>query len=210
MAGHYFEGAAEDDDALRHDFPLNVGDHVFPWTSLGGVFSCRKADRGGLLLLEALLDLASSGEVLDLGCGHGQVGLPLARLRPRVTLTLVDVNPRALISAKVNGDRLGLQGVRYLVSDGVSALSPERRFRWVALNPPVRAGKAVVHALVDDAWERLEEGGALVVVLRVKQGGWTLFDRLVERFDEQAEIVLRKKGYLVMVARREHEEGRNG
>ena len=210
MAGHYFEGTDEGDDSLRHDFTLTVGDHVFPWRSMGGVFSCRKADRGGLLLLEGLLELAVSGEVLDLGCGHGQVGLPLARLRPDVSLTMVDVNSRALASAKANGERLGLRGVRYLVSDGVSALSPELRFRWVALNPPVRAGKDTVHALVDGAWERIEPGGGLVVVLRVKQGGWTLFDRLVERLDEEAAIVLRKKGYLVMAALRRAEEGRSG
>ena len=87
-----------------------------------------------------------------------------------------------------------------MASDGLSGLAPELRFDAVALNPPVRAGKGVIHALVDQAWNGLVAGGRLFVVLRVKQGGWTLLDRLAERHDPEAHVILRKKGYLVMVA----------
>lgn len=208
MSTHYFRACLDEKDSgLRH-FSFTVKDRSFSWTSLGGVFSCKKADQGGLLLLESLLDAElADGEFLDLGCGHGQVGLPLAALRPGLSLTLLDVNPQAVLSARSNQLRLGLSGPRLLVSDGLTALRAGGLFHGVALNPPVRAGRLLVHRLADEAWARLRSGGHLFVVLRVKQGAWRFLDHMIEAYDEDAHAVLRHKGYVVMAARRSEEEG---
>ena len=131
-----------------------------------GVFSKGEVDQGTRLLLDSLPGLA--GDVLDLGCGWGAIGVSVGKANPGCRVVMADVNRRALALA---GDNAHANGVaaECLESDGMAALM-DRRFDAVITNPPIRAGKQVIYRMFRDAADCLAPGGALYLVIRKQQG----------------------------------------
>jgi 16S rRNA (guanine1207-N2)-methyltransferase len=164
-----------------------------------GVFAYRGVDRGTRLLLAAL-EIGPEDEVLDLGCGYGVVGIVAASLAPRGRAVLVDVNARAVELARENARRCGVSNVEVLHGDLYAPVAG-RTFDVVATNPPIRAGRAVVRAVVEGAPAHLKPGGRFYLVARTAQGARTL-GRLVAEVFGQAEEVERGGGYRVYRARR--------
>lgn len=161
-----------------------------------GVFSRGGVDFGTRLLIEALT-LKPGDELLDLGCGYGPVGLAVAVSEPDVRVTMVDVNERAVACALTNAAHCGVEArVQVICSDGVSGLPVHRRYTVIALNPPIRAGKATVYRLFREACSRLSESGKLYVVIQKKQGADSAQRYLFTLFDS-VEIVVRDGGYRV-------------
>ena len=68
-----------------------------------GVFSKNKVDYGSELLIKSLPEL--NGNILDLGCGYGVIGLSIAGLYPETHLTMVDINQRAVETTQQNIER---------------------------------------------------------------------------------------------------------
>ena len=132
-----------------------------------GVFSKGEVDSGTKLLLEALPE-EMGGEILDLGCGWGVIGISIARKWPEARVTMADVNTRALDLSRENAKRNRAEVV-CVESDGMAALEG-RTFDAVVTNPPIRAGKQVIYKMFADAAGRLNPGGALYLVIRKQQG----------------------------------------
>ena len=168
---------------------------AFPYRRFGlsfmtdaGVFSKGELDVGSRLLLDALPPLA--GQVLDIGCGWGAIGVAIARANREARVTMVDVNRRALSLCEANCLRNGVTA-EVLESDGMSAVMG-RRFDAIVTNPPIRAGKQVIYRMFADAAASLTGSGALYLVIRKQQGAEscvkylkTLFDT-VEKLDKSA------------------------
>ena len=132
-----------------------------------GVFSRGEVDTGTRLLLEALPE-EMRGEILDLGCGWGVIGISIARKWPETRVTMADVNLRALELSRENA-RKNRAEVSCVESDGMAELK-DRTFDAVVTNPPIRAGKQVIYRMFADAAECLKPGGALYLVIRKQQG----------------------------------------
>ena len=69
----------------------------------------------------------------------------------------------------------------------------------IAVNPPIRAGKAVVYKLFAQSAQRLSDGGSLYVVMRKAQGAESAEKELKTRF-ARVETVERGSGYRVFRA----------
>ena len=160
-----------------------------------GVFSRGELDPGTRLLLDALPDLA--GDVLDLGCGWGAIGVSLAKAMPGTRVTMADVNLRALELASGNAKDNGVT-VETVESDGFSGL-PGRLFDAVVTNPPIRAGKQVIYRMFADARDHLRPGGALYLVIRKQQGAESCI-RYLQSIGYQTEKLDRSGGYWVVQA----------
>jgi len=102
------------------------------------VFASNKLDEGTRLLLDAL-EVQASDEALDIGCGAGLIGLHMARLASRGTVTMVDVSLAAVEATQHAITESGLTNVRVLPSDGAQAVLTQR-FDLVATNPPFHQG----------------------------------------------------------------------
>lgn len=145
-----------------------------------GVFSKGEVDAGTRLLLEALPE-EMSGEILDLGCGWGVIGISVAKKWPGTRVTMADVNTRALDLSLENAKRNGAE-VTCVESDGMAALAG-KTFDTVVTNPPIRAGKQVIYKMFADAAVQLKPGGALYLVIRKQQGAESCMKYLQTIYD---------------------------
>ena len=161
-----------------------------------GVFSRGEVDTGTRLLLEAL-PAEMSGEILDLGCGWGVIGVSIARKWPACRVTMADVNLRALDLSRENAKRNRAE-VECVESDGMAAFAG-RLFDAVVTNPPIRAGKQVIYRMFADASKSLKPGGALYLVIRKQQGAESCMKYLKTLFGE-VEKLDRSGGFWVMRA----------
>lgn len=169
----------------------------FRLVSDSGVFSKGDVDYGSKVLIEAM-EIPEGASVLDVGCGYGPIGLTAAALAPAGHVTMVDINQRAVELARENARSNGISNVTVLESDVLQAVKGQT-FDVVLTNPPIRAGKAVVHAIFEQAHEQLRDGGSLWVVIQKKQGAPSAMSKLEGLFTKVEEIG-KDKGYRIFRA----------
>ena len=163
-----------------------------------GVFSKGEVDFGSRLLAESFVLPEVKGDVLDVGCGYGPIGLSIAASFAERKVHMIDVNERALSLAKRNAERNNIKNITIYSSDALSAVK-EKGFAAILTNPPIRAGKATVFRFFDDAFSKLEMGGELWVVIQKKQGAPSTINHLTELFGD-VETIVKKKGYYILKA----------
>lgn len=158
------------------------------WTFLTdrGVFGHRGVDAGTRLLIETMV-VRPRDEVLDLGCGYGPVGIVAATMAPGGRVVMVDINERAVVLAAENVRRHGLANVEVLQGDGFAPVFG-RRFDVVVTNPPIRAGRATLRRLFQDARDHLNGEGRLFFVARTAQGAKTLAREVAKIFGNVQEM----------------------
>jgi len=122
-------------------------------------------------LVEVALTLSEGASVVDVGTGSGAVALALKDERPDLRVTATDLSGDALVVARANAERLGLE-VEFAEAD----LVPEgASFDAVVSNPPYVPEGAVLTPEI----ARHEPAGAL----RAGDDGLAVIRRLVERVD---------------------------
>lgn len=196
MSQHYYSRKPE----VQHDrrtLSAVLRGRTFRFTSDAGVFSKGDVDYGSRALIEAM-EIPDGSSVLDVGCGYGPIGLAAAHLAPKGIVTMLDINSRAIELARENAKLNGISNIKILESDIFSAVAGQT-FDIILTNPPIRAGKAVVHRIFEEAYEHLNENGALWVVIQKKQGAPSAAAKLEELFGEVKEIG-KDKGYRILKA----------
>ena len=166
MNDHYYTRVPQS-ESKPVDCEYNYRGIPLSFRTDAGVFSRGEVDTGTRLLLEALPE-DMSGEILDLGCGWGIIGISIARRWPETRVTLADVNTRALDLSRENAKRNRAE-IACVESDGMAALEG-KTFDAVVTNPPIRAGKQVIYKMFAEAVKSLKPGGALYLVIRKQQG----------------------------------------
>lgn len=162
-----------------------------------GVFSKNALDFGSKLLIETIEPTVGT-RFCDLGCGWGPVGAFVAANFPEIGVWACDINPRAVQLAHWNFRHNSLENAVAWCGDGLGAARPDF-FATVACNPPVRAGNATIQELFDGAFQCLQPGGSLWVVLRTAQGAKSWQKRLAAQFGD-CETVVIESGYRILKA----------
>ncbi len=161
-----------------------------------GVFSRGEVDTGTDLLLKALPE-EMSGDILDLGCGWGVIGISVARKWPETRVILADINRRALDLSRENAKRNRVE-VICAESDGMASFEGQQ-FDYIITNPPIRAGKQVIYRMFADAAKSLRPGGALFMVIRKQQGAESCMKYLQTLF-ARVEKISKSGGFWVLKA----------
>jgi 16S rRNA G1207 methylase RsmC len=167
---HYFE----ERPSVRSErtvVDVALPDVAFTLETDRGVFSHGHVDTGTLLLLQQAPPPAHHGHLLDLGCGAGPIAVAMAKRAPQATVWAVDVNARARELTAANAARNGLTGVRVVAPDEVPA---DVAFATIWSNPPIRIGKAALHALLARWLDRLTADGEAVLVVQKHLGADSL------------------------------------
>ena len=157
-----------------------------------GVFSKKMVDFGSQLLLKCL-EVNQGETVLDVGCGYGPLGLSLAKAYG-VQATMVDINNRALDLARQNAER---NKVEATIFQSNIYEQVEGKFDHIISNPPIRAGKQVVHEIIEKSKDFLVTDGDLTIVIQKKQGAPSAKSKMEDVFGN-CEIVKKDKGYYIL------------
>ncbi len=130
------------------------------------VFSTLRIDEGTLLLLNHLPSKTPKS-VLDMGCGYGALGLPLAARYPSAKFDLVDRDLLAVKWAKRNAEKNNLPNVNCFGSLGFRDLPSQQThsYDWILCNVPARIGKPFIQNILEEGRARLSPEGELRVVV---------------------------------------------
>ncbi|MBR5561051.1 MAG: class I SAM-dependent methyltransferase [Clostridia bacterium] len=192
MAEHYYTNSPTSEHEER-SFRAVFAGRVLAFDTDAGVFSKQHVDPGSELLCKALPE-DISGDVLDMGCGWGAMTIMTLARFPQVSVTMADVNERALALAVSNVEKNRMQA-KAILSDGFEKVEGE--FDVVITNPPIRAGKSVIYKMFEDAKAHLREGGRLFLVIRKQQGAPSALKFLKELY-AKAEVIERDGGYWII------------
>ncbi|RXJ03029.1 class I SAM-dependent methyltransferase [Anaerobacillus alkaliphilus] len=200
MSNHYYsEKPTVESSRKKWDSELRGIKMVF--TSDAGVFSKKEVDFGTRLLLEVYQYPSIEGDILDVGCGYGPIGLTLAKEGQDRNLVMVDMNERALELSELNAKLNDITNVSIKKSNLLNALEG-KSFASILSNPPIRAGKKVIHQLFEEAYDHLENMGELWIVIQKKQGAPSAIEKLEELFGE-VQIQKKSKGYYIIRAKKQ-------
>jgi len=197
-ADHYFSERPTAPGAPL-TFTATLRGHTVTLTTEPAVFSRTRVDRGSRLLIKHM-EVGEEDHFLDLGCGYGPVGIFAALIARTAQVTLVDINLRAVGLARANLRVNGIQNAEVLHGDGFAPLAG-RTFDTIALNPPIRAGLAVVHRLIEESLSYLTPDGRFYLVARTKQGAVRLAEKMSQTFGA-AEEVAKGGGYRLYLSHR--------
>ena len=188
---HYFEN---DNNLVSEIKPFNISINgtSFTFNTDNGVFSKGELDFGTSLLIKNVLKLNVSGDILDLGCGYGAIGIILAKLT-NSKISMSDVNKRAIHLTKMNAKKNNVS-VRVIESDGYENI--DESFDYVISNPPIRVGKKILYKLLLDTKNHLKENGKLIIVIRKEQGALSLIKDMGSVY--KVEVLDKDKGFYII------------
>ena len=185
---------AENPDSAHdiHELKVTLLGQSFTFLTDSGVFSKKMVDYGSQVLLNTL-DFEKGKTLLDLGCGYGPLGISLAKVQD-VKPTMVDINNRAIDLAKQNAQKNGVEADIFQsnIYEKVNGT-----FDYIISNPPIRAGKQVVHTIISESINYLKVDGNLTIVIQKKQGAPSAKAKMEEVFGN-VEILKRVKGYYIL------------
>lgn len=199
MTNHYYSRNPETESKPMY-WNYELLGHTFQFKTDQGVFSKREVDYGSRVLLGMFQMSDVEGPILDVGCGYGPIGLALAKTFPDRTVHMVDVNNRALELAKENAVLNKIDNIEIYNSDRFDNVQ-FNQYAAIVTNPPIRAGKQVVHDILESSFEYLAENGELWVVIQKKQGAPSAKTKLEKLFNE-VEVVGKDKGYYIIRAKK--------
>lgn len=163
-----------------------------------GVFSKGSIDYGSRVLIETI-NCRSHVSVLDVGCGYGPIGISLAKKHHNITVDMIDINQRAIELTKENININNINNANAFISDKYKNI--KNKYDMIVTNPPIRAGKDVVHEILEHSRDYLNRDGELWVVIQKKQGAPSAKKKLEVIFGN-CEIVKRDRGYFILKSKK--------
>jgi 16S rRNA (guanine1207-N2)-methyltransferase len=190
---HYFTN----DNNLKsnmHLMEIKIFDKVYSLYTDNGVFSKNGLDFGTRFLLEKLPIDNMNGNILDVGCGYGPIGIILKK-ETNCSVDMVDINLRALHLAKLSAKQNKID-VNVFESDAYRNVND--KYDYIITNPPIRAGKKKVYEILIGASEFLKDNGELWFVIRKDQGAKSTLLDISKYYN--VNLVDKKNGFFIVCA----------
>jgi len=178
-------------------YKIKIFNKQFAFNTDAGIFSKNYLDYGSKLLLEHLPYNNLKGNVLDIGCGYGPIGIIVAKMS-NVFVHMIDINIKAIELANINAKLNSVKNVYIYESNIYDKIGDT--FNLIITNPPIRAGKKTVYEILEKAKDYLTEKGELWFVMRKQQGAESLIKYLSNLYE--VTIIKKSKGYFVIRAQK--------
>lgn len=200
---HYFSEKPEI-KSEKKTIKYIIQNKKFEFITDNGVFSKSKVDFGTDLMLNEFLKKNRGLEVekikiLDIGCGYGVVSVVLKSFYPEISITLSDVNERALELSEENLKKYGINDYHIIKSDAFEKIT--EKFNVILSNPPIRAGKDIIFKIYSEAYEHLNENGEFYCVIQTKHGAKSTQKKLMEIFGN-CDTVTIDGGYRIFLSKK--------
>ncbi len=189
---HYFTNSDIPSNLKKIDIYINNKSFVF--NTDNGVFSKNNLDFGSRTLLDVLLNMNIYGNVLDIGCGYGVIGIILSSFFDNLSVDMADVNKRAIHLCNMNIKENNVFGCNAFVSDVYDEVN--HKYDFIVTNPPIRAGKKVLYDFLFKAKNYLVTGGQLIFVINKDQGAKSVIKDL--SLVGNVSILKKNKGFFVI------------
>ena len=186
----------DNDNNIRHNkriIEFYFNDKNYNLYSDNGVFSKDKFDYGTKLLLDSIDISKLSGNVLDLGCGIGVVGIILGTINKNINIDMIDINERAISLVR---DNLTLNKVKANVFSSDVYSNVNKKYDYIITNPPIRAGKEVVREFLLGGYDYLNDNGILYFVMRKDHGVKSMIKELENKYN--VTIINKDKGFYIV------------
>jgi len=161
-----------------------------------GVFSKDGLDIGTEVLLKALNFENIKGDVLDLGCGYGPIGIILSK-NTTAKIDMIDINDRAISLTKKNITLNKATNIDVFESDGYENV--KKKYDYIITNPPIRVGKEILYKILKEAKEHLKPDGELWFVINKHQGAKSTAKDMASVYN--IEVVEKSKNFFVIKAK---------
>ena len=199
---HYFSEKPEIKSEKKR-IKYTIQNKKFEFITDNGVFSKSKVDFGTDLMLNEFLKKNRGLEVekikiLDIGCGYGVVSVILKSFYPEISITLSDVNERALELSEENLKKYGISDYHIIKSSAFEKIT--EKFDVILSNPPIRAGKDIIFKIYSEAYEHLNENGEFYCVIQTKHGAKSTQKKLMEIFGN-CDTVTIDGGYRIFLSK---------
>ena len=189
--GQYF-----DNDNLKSNivkYKTKILNQEFYFNTDNGVFSKNKLDFGTRVLLENIPLKDIKGDILDVGCGYGVIGIIISKIT-KCHVDGVDVNKRALHLADMNKKENGVPDVTFIESNCYEKIT--NKYDYIITNPPIRAGKKIVYEILMEARNFLKTNGTMYIVIHKDQGAKSTVKDLEKYYD--VTVLNKIKGFFVI------------
>ena len=189
--GHYFTN-----ENLEHDkkiIKVKIKDKDFSFYTDNGVFSKKGMDFGTRTLLENLDYENMHGKILDFGCGYGSIGIVISKIT-NLEVDMLDINKRSIELARENSK---LNKVKTNVFESNIYENVTNKYDYIISNPPIRVGNEILHKILFEAQEYLNENGQLWIVVNKDQGAKSLVEKLKNYYN--VNIITKNKGFFVIL-----------
>lgn len=186
----------DNDNNVKHNkkiIEFYFNDKKYNLYSDNGVFSKDKFDYGTRLLLDSIDIEKISGNVLDLGCGLGVVGIILGTINKNINIDMIDINDRALSLVR---DNLTLNKVKANAFSSDVYSNVNKKYDYIITNPPIRAGKEVVRKFLLGGYDYLNDNGILYFVMRKDHGVKSMIKELENKY--KVTIINKDKGFYIL------------
>ena len=186
----------DNDNNIRHNkriIEFYFNDKNYNLYSDNGVFSKDKFDYGTRLLLDSIDISKLSGNVLDLGCGIGVVGIILGTINKNINIDMIDINERAISLVR---DNLTLNKVKANAFSSDVYSNVNKKYDYIITNPPIRAGKDVIRKFLFDGYDYLEDDGVIYFVMRKDHGVKSMIKELENKY--MVNVIDKDKGFYVV------------
>lgn len=181
---------------IAHDIGeihFNIRDIKLQFMTDAGVFSRKGVDYGSQVMIKTLPDI--NGEVLDLGCGYGAIGITIAKLNHLCRVTMIDINERAVELTDKNILLNKVENAECFQSDAFENV--KNMYDMIVCNPPIRTGKKVIYPMFENSIKHLNPRGLLYIVIQKKQGANSAMEKLQEVYGN-CEIINKDGGYWIL------------
>ncbi|HEY9584868.1 MAG TPA: methyltransferase [Candidatus Paceibacterota bacterium] len=150
---------------LKKDIVIKAKLHGsdFTFNTTWGLFSPEKIDEGTEMLVNAI-NPKENDTILDLGCGYGAIGIPLARLAPQGKVHMTDKDFVAVEYTKKNAELNKTPNTLTYLSNGFDQIPKDVKFDIIVSNLPAKISKEFFWILFAEAKEFLKTGGSFYVV----------------------------------------------
>lgn len=192
---HYFI-TTKHDESEYFKFEENFLDERFVFNSCDDVFSKDRLDYGSLVLLKTIIKNKEkfSGNILDMCCGYGTIGIILNKFL-KLHVDMCDINELAIDLAKLNVKENKVDIKNIFVSDMWGNV--KNTYDHIVSNPPIKSGKSKLLEFVDGSHEHLNNSGTLTLVIKKNLGAGSLKDYITTLYGN-CEILERDKGYYIL------------
>ena len=187
----------------NNPYPVNwkLDGTDFSLTNHANVFSREKLDIGSRFLLQNLPETEGSGNIIDLGCGNGVLGLMTASQNKQAVLHFVDESYMAVESARINFQQLkaDADSASFHVSDGLTDFEDDSS-DLVLCNPPFHqlqaVGDSIAISMFRDTARVLKPGGELWVI-----GNRHLdYHKKLQHWFDAVELIASNKKFVILKA----------